>query len=221
MKSSTCHSFLLAICLSFVFQAPAQDRVRYEGQPGSKVKIDGTSTIHDWTVESGIIRGFMEFDANYPLDPSKGELPPLKVLPKVQVEIPVRSIKSGKPSMDKVMHEAMKQPQYTNINYTLTEMSLKPGTRPAGSPILFDTKGELTVSGVTKPAAMVVAFDRVDTSRLKITGTNAVKITDFGIKPPAPTIGLGLIKTADDVRIVFEWIVAQKSAEKKTAEKAP
>src|SRR5205085_8723350 len=112
-------------------------------------------------------------------------------------------------------------PQYTNITYKLTSMSLASGERTAGAPILFDTKGELTVSGVTKPAAMVVAFERVDPSKLKITGTNAVKMTDFGIKPPAPSIGLGLIKTADDVRIVFEWIVAQKAAEKKTAGNAP
>jgi hypothetical protein len=41
-------------------------------------------------------------------------------------------------------------------------------------------------------------------------------MTEFGIKPPAPAIGLGLIKTGDDVKITFEWMTARKE-EKKTA----
>ena len=32
-----------------------------------------------------------------------------------------------------------------------------------------------------------------------------VKMTSFGIQPPAPKIALGLISTGDDVKIAFEW----------------
>ena len=37
--------------------------VRYESQPGSKMRMDGTSTIHDWHAESQLIGGFLELDA--------------------------------------------------------------------------------------------------------------------------------------------------------------
>jgi hypothetical protein len=40
-----------------------------------------------------------------------------------------------------------------------------------------------------------------------------VKMTDFGIEPPAPKIALGAIKTSDDVKLTFEWITAPKKAE--------
>jgi hypothetical protein len=40
-------------------------------------------------------------------------------------------------------------------------------------------------------------------------------MTDFGIKPPAPAVGLGLIKTADEVTVTFEWNTTRK--ETKTA----
>ena len=31
------------------------DPVRYQASPGSKLKLEGTSTVHDWTVSSGIM----------------------------------------------------------------------------------------------------------------------------------------------------------------------
>src|SRR5262245_49213234 len=68
---------------------------RYDAQPESKLRIDGTSTIHDWTVEGNIIGGFLEADENFSKDPSVVS----KVKPKVEVTIPVRSIKSDKVSM--------------------------------------------------------------------------------------------------------------------------
>jgi hypothetical protein len=44
---------------------------------------------------------------------------------------------------------------------------------------------------------------------LKFSGTTALKMTDFGIQPPAPSLALGLIKTGDDVKITFEWLTAK------------
>ena len=41
----------------------AETWARYEAQPtGSKVKVEGTSTLHDWSVESKLIGGYFEFD---------------------------------------------------------------------------------------------------------------------------------------------------------------
>jgi hypothetical protein len=48
--------------------------------------------------------------------------------------------------------------------------------------------------------------------KLKITGTANIKMTDFKIEPPAPKIALGLIKTGDPVKIIFDWNVMQRAA---------
>jgi hypothetical protein len=53
-------------------------------------------------------------------------------------------------------------------------------------------------------------------NKLKATGSRQLKMTDFGIKPPAPAVGLGLIKTADEVTVTFEWTTTRKDT-KKTA----
>src|SRR5277367_5688478 len=59
----------LAVC------ARAEDRLRYEARPGSKVEIAGTSTLHDWMMDGQIIGGFLELPAGMRLDPSRAELP--------------------------------------------------------------------------------------------------------------------------------------------------
>lgn len=200
-------SLLVAAALTI-----SADPVRYQATPGSKIKLEGTSTIHDWTVEGGILGGFIEFQSDYPLDISKPSSE-TKVTPKVEVNVPVRSLKSGKKPMDDIMHDNLKVKDNPTIKYALTEWKAR--DRKAGEPLLFDTKGNLTVAGVTKPIDMLVTLSP-EGNKLKATGSKELKMTDFGMKPPAPAIGLGLIKTADEVKVTFEWLTARKD-DKKTA----
>ncbi len=186
----------------------ADSMTRFDAQPGSKMKIEGTSTLHDWTVEGGIIGGFFEADPGFTKDPAVVS----KVLPKVEVEIPVRTLKSGSNPMNNVMYEAMKMKDHPKIKFTLKEMKFKGQPASGNGPFLFDTKGELTVSGVTRTNVMVVAVQKIADGQLKFAGTNTMKMTDFGIKPPAPAIALGAIKTGDEVKVSFEWMTAQGAA---------
>lgn len=189
--------------------ASLQAQVRYQAIPGSKVKIAGTSTVHDWTVEGKVIGGFAEFESEAALDPSKTVS---DVKAKVEANVPVSQILSGKKLMDDIMHDALKIKNHKNITYALKE--IKPQARKAGEPLKYDTKGDLTVAGVTKPIDMVVTLVP-EGDKLKATGTKQLKMTDFGIKPPSPAVGLGLIKTADEVDVTFEWLT--KKAAPKTA----
>jgi len=182
-------------------------QVRYQASPGSKVKIDGTSTIHDWTVEGGVIGGFIEFESDSVIDPAKATTGEVKA--KVEVTFPVRTLQSGKKPMNDIMYDTMKVKDHTAIKYVLKEM--KAQERKAGEPLKFDTKGDLTVAGVTKPIDMVVTLEPQG-NKLKATGSKQLKMTDFGMKPPAPAVGLGLIKTADEVTITFEWVTTKKEA---------
>ncbi|MBI3877121.1 MAG: YceI family protein [Verrucomicrobia bacterium] len=180
--------------------------VRYEAQPGGKIKIDGTSTIHDWTVETQIIGGFMELDPAFAADFKTFKKPAVSVF------IPVRSLKSGKKPMDTVMQETMKMAEHPKIEYRLLDFTPKPGADTKKAQ--FDAKGVLTVAGVTRTNAMTVTLERVDDKTIKVSGMTNVKMTDHGMKPPAPAIALGVIKTGDDVKLTIEWLTA-KAEEKK------
>jgi hypothetical protein len=52
-------------------------------------------------------------------------------------------------------------------------------------------------------------MEPVSGNKLKSTGAVDLKMTDFGIKPPAPSVGLGLIKTGDEIKLTFEWLTAK------------
>jgi len=199
----------LSRCLVAVFwflacpDFQAQNAIRYEAQPGAgKVRIDGTSTLHDWTVESHAVGGFMELDPKFDAD-----LKTLTTPPKVEVTIPVRQLKNleGKKSMDNVMYEHMNLKEYPAIKYRLLELTPK-----AGAASQFDAKGELTVAGAAITNVMAITLERVEKAKIKVTGITSVKMTDFGIKPPAPSIlGLKPIKTGDEVTLTIDWTVAQ------------
>ena len=184
----------------------AADTIRFESRPGSKVKVDGSSTIHDWTVESRAIKGTMEVPADFTNDPAAAAKNA-----KVEVTIPVRSLKSDKAAMNNIMWEAMKMKDYPNIEYRLLQLTPKSGGAQ-GSSAQFDAKGTITCAGVTRTNTMPVTIEKVDATKAKVSGATSVKMTDFGIKPPAPTVGLGFIKTSDDVKITVEWLAEQAGA---------
>lgn len=204
---------LVALFLGSLLAASAAvaEIVRYQGVPrGSIIKIKGTSTVHDWEVESTLIAGFMNVEGEFPSDLSATTVPALKNLPQVNVQIPVRSIRSGKSTMDSVMHGAMKQQAHPKITYVLAKMTPSNVERKAGDPLRYDTEGDLTVAGVKKRITMPIDLVRHGEGGLRITGKTKVKMTDFGIQPPAPKIAFGLIKTGDEVEIIFEWITKKK-----------
>ena len=183
----------------------AADAVRYTPVPNSsKLRMDGTSTIHDWHADTDIIGGFMELEATF----ADGKSAPVSVKPKIEVKIPVRSLKSsGGKRMDAVMQEHMKFEQFKVIEYRVLELTPKAGAA-AGQ---YEAKGALTLAGVTKTNMMPVTIEHVD-GKLKVTGTTAVKMTDHGIKPPAPEIaGISLIRTGDEVKLKFEWVTEPKA----------
>ena len=195
----------------------ADQMVRLDAKPGgAKVRIEGTSTIHDWQVESTVIAGRVEAGQNFPLEPGQ-DVKPGKVEGRVEAYIPVRSLRSiekdGSPYSDKmneVMYEHLKQLTYPRIYYRLSELVLKEAPKSKDLPYVFDSKGELVVAGVTNAISMPVNITALGNKTVKITGNTTAKMTSFGMTPPAP-LGIAL-KTGDEVKLFFEWTVFQKPA---------
>src|SRR6185369_12673844 len=95
---------LLGLSLMLVSAASAADeRTVMVAQPGSKVKMDGTSTMHDWTV-NGVIGGTLELDSKFLADPTKAQ--PGKIPATALAVVPVRQLKSYLTKMDTVMYQA-------------------------------------------------------------------------------------------------------------------
>ena len=169
---------------------------------GSKMKIEGTSTLHDWTIESSIVAGSLEADAKFP---ESALTDPKAAKPIVSVSVPVKSLKSNNKRMDTSTYEYLKQPEFKNIEYRLLELKPKSAAGDTG-PLKFDAVGALTIVGVTRTNTMPVTIEKKD-GKLKIVGSTPVKCTDYGLKP----FSYLLISCGDDLKISFEWLLAPKA----------
>jgi polyisoprenoid-binding protein YceI len=208
---------LAALIIGFGSILPAGAQTRYSAQPrGSSVKIDGTSTMHDWEMEGTLIGGFVEFGPEVKLDATQTTIPGLKdgqVPAKVHALIPVTTVHSkaehAPDVMDHLMQKALKADDFGRIEYTLTGMTFK-GPHVAGQPFDFDTTGELSIAGVTNKVSFPVTIALVDADTIKVSATVPLKMTAYGIDPPAPNIGLGMMRCGDDIKIIIDWTLMQK-----------
>jgi hypothetical protein len=202
-------SLFLLLLVSIRVDA-AENWVTFAASPiGSKVKIEGTSSVHDWTMEGQLLAGKVEFEPGFDLNPS---LKPGKINARALVSIPVSSIHNPdvkKKGMDDVMQQAMKHEQFPKIEFRLTDFVLKEAPSSPEGLYRFDSKGELTLAGVTNKIEMPITILRVSPTRLKVSGTNDLKMTAYGITPPSPKILP--IKTGDDVKVIFDWVVAKRA----------
>jgi polyisoprenoid-binding protein YceI len=213
VQQRTCRPGLAALAAGaaalLLAAAASAQTVRYVTPPaGSKVKMEGTSTIHDWTVESTNIGGFIEADSNFPASALND---PKAAKPVIQVSIPVSTLRSYAETMDEVMQDHLNMEKYPRIEYRLIELKPKSAVGATG-PLQFDAVGALTVSGTTCTNTMPVTIERVDKTKIKVVGSTPLKMTDFDVVPPAPRIlGMPVIKTGDDIKISFEWLTEQKA----------
>src|SRR5437773_10330444 len=178
--------------------APDAGMVRYDASPtGSKMTIEGTANIHDWTMESVLLGGYLETDAKFP---ESALTDPKAARPVVNVYMPVRSFKSGKATMDTRMQKEMKEPQFKRIEYKLIELKPKSAAGATGA-LKFDATGSLTVAGKTRTNTMPVSIEKLADGKLKVTGSTPLKMSEYRIDPPTT---IGLFTTGDDVKLKFE-----------------
>ena len=197
----------LCALLGLALGASGADNLKYKAKPGGKMRIEGTSTIHDWWAESTFIGGRLELDPAFPTDPANKDLKPGPIKAVANVTILVRTFKCqwGAP-MDAVMQETMEAQKFDKITFALKELTFKELKDAA---LVCDAKGDLTVHGQTKEVSLPVTLERPDAKSVTVKGGLGVKMTDYGISPPAPKVALGAIKTGDEVKLNFEWILAQ------------
>jgi len=189
--------------------------IEYKARPGgSKAVVAGDSSIHAWTMETGIIGGTMIADKDFPESALKD---PAAAKPETSVYVPVRTLKSGKEKMDERMLDTMKGDKYPKFEYKLIE--LKPVSKPGDTgPLKFNAVGALTIVGKTITNTMPVTIEKAADGKLKVVGSTPLKLTQFEIPPP--TISLPLlpdIKVYDDLKVDFEWTLAPRPAKKAEA----
>ena len=183
--------------------ARAQD-TRVPVNPESKLWIDGTSNLHGWTCRATTLDAAIDLDAALA---SQIATAPPKALKRVQVKVPVKSLKCGHGGMDDNVYKALKADQSPEISYILATFEAVPAD--VKDTFTLHTVGTLLIAGVEKKIEMDVVANRLADGSVTAKGLVPIKMTDFGIKPP--TAIFGRLKTGDEVKVNFELTVGAKA----------
>jgi polyisoprenoid-binding protein YceI len=160
----------------------------------TEVSVDGTSTLHDWTMtlEKGRSAGSATFTIN------GASFTGIEAL---QLTFEAGGLKSGKVPMDNNAYRALKTDEHPEIKFEFKEMK---EIKAADDGFLTTVMADLTIAGFTNPVTTIATCAVQSDTALICTGSHAIKMTDFEIDPP--TVMLGSVKTGDDLTINYRAV---------------
>ncbi|MVT12276.1 YceI family protein [Chitinophaga tropicalis] len=169
----------LSVCAAFAQTAYHSSAV--------KITVDGTSTLHDWKMESS--QG--QSTATFTLD-AAGHLSALTAL---QFSVNAESLKSEKSGLDKNAYKSLQTNKYKTITYQLTSATVT----PAGA---VKCLGKMTIAGVTLDADLVATAKVNADKSITVKGSKKLSMKSFRIDPPS--FMMGAVKTGNDVTVSFD-----------------
>jgi polyisoprenoid-binding protein YceI len=156
------------------------------------VTIHGTSNLHDWDENVGIVTGdaIIDWNADKSFD-----------LNAVHIKMDVHSIKSHEGSgMNNNTYKALKADANPTIIFALNHPLKSIKTNSTENDVSM--VGSLTIAGVIKPVTMKVKLVMDNQSILTIEGAYTIKMADYDVTPP--TALFGTIKTGDSITLNFK-----------------
>ncbi len=150
----------------------------------SVLNINGTSTVHDWTVKANTLHGNLTY----------GEK-----VEDVELRVVAPDIESGRAAaMDKKMHEALKAEKHPEITFKFQNLS---DTDPKA------LQGVLAIAGKDKQVVLPSEITEIDNG-FRIKGSYALKLQDYGMEPP--TAMFGQIVVGDTVTVDYNLVFVGK-----------
>lgn len=196
--------FLIPLVTVFAVNASAQttDGVRLELRAGSELSFEGTSTLHAFHCKTTTMNAAVQVDPAYAATKLSQVKQPLKT---VEIVIPVKSIKCGSGGLEDNMYKTLKADKFPEIRYVLSTYEIPSSTDDG---VTLQSIGTLTVAGQSKTIAMSIKAERQSDGSATATGTQAVLMTDFGIKPPV--FMLGTLRTGNKVVVSFKILATPR-----------
>jgi polyisoprenoid-binding protein YceI len=179
--------------LAIVFASLAvHGQGRYTQSGTSTISIQGTSTLHDWTMTSKEAVYDAVLETNNQENPVR--------FTTLTVSIPAESLKSGKSAMDKNAYNALKTDIHKQIAFQLVSSTM-------GEKIIQCT-GKLKVAGATKEVELEVTYTILPNGALQCKGSKTIVMTDYGVEPPS--FMFGSVTTGAEIIVSFDVTLAPK-----------
>ncbi|MGB7395235.1 MAG: YceI family protein [Pricia sp.] len=170
--------FILLATLLIATIASAQKN--YTLSDTSTLAIDGSSTLHDWTVTANSMEGSIA-------QKEDGSMVDFSVL--------VEDIEGDRAeAMNSKMHDALKKEAHPKVSVSVSGLD----TSASGKQ---DLKATLTIAGVEKETTIPATVSQKN-GQLQIAGEKKIVLQDYDIEPP--TAMFGTIVVGDEVTVRFD-----------------
>ena len=173
-------------------------------QHESKLWLEGTSTLHDYSSKATKIVGTIEMDS---LSAEMKFKNMESVLSKAEIIIPIKSMHSESEKMDNNMYEALKADDHPEILYKFMQDSIISDSNKDS--LILKAIGKLTVAGKENTTEMKVTLTKNNDGSIRVTGAKELFMTDFGVDPPS--FMLGVLKTNNRVIVKFDLLLRSQN----------
>lgn len=165
--------------------------------PGSRLWIEGTSTVRDYKCTSTALQATVDAGA----DAVRAVLSGSKAVTTVQLTVPAKTLDCGNGTMNGHMLEALKAKEHADISFRLVSYDLAAGDNGENGTL----NGVLTIGGADQTIALPVRLSDGMSGALRVTGKYELNMKDYGIKPP--TLMLGTMKVHEKVTVNFDLLL--------------
>lgn len=181
---------LVATALGAAPTQPAAEARVLKAAQGARLVVNGDSTLHKWQADA------TELSIQGGLDKPGEPLAAIQAqgLRSLELVAQVKGLKSKDKGLDRNMHKAMDADRHPEIRFSLSGYTLK------GDQV--EAKGTLSIHGQSREVALPGTVTAKD-GGVRVRGSYGLKMTDYGIKPPA--MMMGTIRTADEVTISYDF----------------
>ena len=182
--------------------ARTSETVRLVLRQGSKLWIEGDSNLHEWKCDAQSLTPELRLERATPTDPPSR-------IQEARLDVAVANIECGNGKMNDNLRKALKADTYANIGFEVSSAEfVETGSR---GEIEVLVKGKLSVAGTSRDIQMQVSGTDTGNGALRLQGRAMILMTDFGVQPP--TAMLGLLKTKNEVTIIYDLVADYEKIE--------
>jgi len=196
MRNRILKALVLAGCATAALAwKSADDGLRLA--PGSRLWIEGTSTVRDYKCTSVALQASVAAAG----DAVRAVLTGNKAVTSVLFTVPVKTLDCGNGTMNGHMLEALKAREHADISFRLVSYDLAAGDSVEKGTL----NGVLTINGTDQTIALPVQIAAGTDGALRVMGKYELNMKDYGVKPP--TLMLGTMKVHEKVTVNFDLLL--------------
>lgn len=171
----------------------------YTLDESSSMTVSGTSTLHDWEAD------VEEINLSVSLNPEMiTQENPASPVSSLQLNVPVKSLESGKGKMNRKMKEALKEEDHPSIIFDIVSTQLADSSGAEGS-FTLQVTGNLTLAGFEKEVSFPVTGMKEGEQGYRFEGSYSLNMTEYNMDPPS--VMFGTIKCGEEVTISFNLLL--------------